>query len=311
MRGYVNAATFSLYIIEVLFVIRHSVADLSKPDFTSENGNRVDTNGGVTGSVSQLQENSSAPDGNSDSTELPSVHPLSTKEEPQAMKSDSARPDCDQKQPDSVTESGEDPALIEPYVHNKSGNGSAEAEANKQVVSLTEEREATGYDWESLITEGSDLLIFSSPNGSEAIRLVQKPLDLVTGFTSSTLSQIMENDNTNLSKMRIADPIESSGGQREIEFLSSQAGEAREQKDMDRAIDSLSFPNSSNSMSREITDDEVARYITDDCKVSMLNCLPMNFLCKCYRSMNFLCKCYVRLFASCMSELQGNNGQCN
>lgn len=257
---------------ESRFLRRHSVADLSKPDFASENGNKVDTNGGVTGSVSQLQENSSAPDGNSDSlsnpAELPSVHPLSTKEEPQAMKSDSARPDCDQKLPDSVTESGEDPALIEPYVHNKSGNGSAEveAEANKQVVSLTEEREATGYDWESLITEGSDLLIFSSPNGSEAIRLVQKPLDLVTGFTSSTLSQIMENDNTNLSKMRIADPIESSGGQQEIEFLSSQAGEARELKDMDRAIDSLSFPNSSNSMSREITDDEVARYITDDCK---------------------------------------------
>ncbi|KAG7028887.1 CRC domain-containing protein TSO1, partial [Cucurbita argyrosperma subsp. argyrosperma] len=228
---------------ESRFLRRHSVADLSKPDFASENGNKVDTNGGVTGSVSQLQENSSAPDGNSDSTELPSVHSLSTKEEPQAMKSDSARPDCDQKLPDSVTESGEDPALIEPYVHNKSGNGSAEAEANKQVVSLTEEREATGYDWESLITEGSDLLIFSSPNGSEAIRLVQKPLDLVTGFTSK-----------------------SSGGQQEIEFLSSQAGEAHELKDMDRAIDSLSFPNSSNSMSREITDDEVARYITDDCK---------------------------------------------
>lgn len=278
MRGNVTTVSFTLYIIETLFVIRHSDADLSKPDFSSENVNKVGADGGVTGNVAQLQDNSSAPDGKSDSlsnssTEPPSEHPVSTKEEPQAMKSDSPRPDCDQKLPDTVLKSGEVAAISDPCVQNKSGNGSSEAGGNKQVITHTEEKEGTGYDWESLITEGSDLLIFSSPNGSEAIRLVQKPLDLVTGFTSSTLSQIMENDNTNLSKMRIADPIESSGGQHEIEFLSSQAGEACELKDMDQAIDDLSFSNSSNSMSREITDDEVARYITDDCKVLMFNCL--------------------------------------
>ncbi|XP_022138009.1 protein tesmin/TSO1-like CXC 2 [Momordica charantia] len=256
---------------ESRFLRRHSDADLSKPDFSSENGNKVGTDGGVTGNVAQLPDNSSVPHGNSDSlanpsTELPSEHLLSTKEEPQATKCDSPRPDCDQKLPDCVIKLGEDPPLSNPCVQNKSGNGSSEAEGNKQVISHTEEREGTGYDWESLITEGADLLIFSSPNGSEAIRLVQKPLDLVTGFTSSTLSQIMENDNTNLSKMRIADPIESSGVQHEIEFPSSQAGEACEIKDMDQAVEGLSYPNSNNSMSREITDDEVAKYITDDCK---------------------------------------------
>ncbi|KAL0548224.1 hypothetical protein IC582_012672 [Cucumis melo] len=248
-----------------------SISDLSKPDFSTEDGSKVETDRGATGNVAELQDDSSAPDGKSDSlsnpsTELPSERPVSTNEEPQASKSDSSHPDCDQKLPDSVLKSGEDPALSDSCVKNKSGNESSEAEENKQVINHTEEREGTGYDWESLITEGADLLIFSSPNGSEAIRLVQKPLDLVTGFASSTLSQIMENDNANLSKMRIADPIECSGGQHEIEFLSSQAGEACELKDMDQGMDSLSFPNSSNSVSREITDDEVARYIADDCK---------------------------------------------
>ncbi|KGN56953.1 protein tesmin/TSO1-like CXC 2 [Cucumis sativus] len=256
---------------ESRFLRRHSISDLSKPDFSTEDGSKVETDGGATGNVAQLQDDSSPPDEKSDSlsnpsTELPSERPESTKEEPQASKSDSSRPDCDQKLPDSVLKSGEDLALSDSCVKNKSGNGSSEAEGNKQVINHTEEREGTGYDWESLMTEGADLLIFSSPNGSEAIRLVQKPLDLVTGFASSTLSQIMENDNADLSKMRIADPVESSGGQHEIEFLSSQAGEACELKDMDQGIDSLSFPNSSNSMSREITDDEVARYIADDCK---------------------------------------------
>lgn len=269
----VTTVYFTFYIIETLFLIRHSYSDPSKPDFTSENGNEVGTDGGVTGSVAQLQDISSAPDGKSDSvskpsTELPSKHPVSTKEVPPAMKSDSSRPDRDQKLPDSGLNAGE------PCVQNKSGNGSSEAEGNRQVVSHTEEREGTGYDWESMITEGSDLLIFSSPNGSEAIRLVQKPLDLVTGFASSTLSQIMENDNNNLSKMRIADPVESNCGQHEIEYLSSQAGEACELKDTNHATNSLSFPNSSNTMSREITDDEVARYITDDSKVLMFNCPP-------------------------------------
>lgn len=249
--------------------------------------------------MAQLPDNSSVPHGKSDSlanpsTELPSEHLLSTKEEPQATKCDSPRPDCDQKLPDCVIKLGEDPPLSNPCVQNKSGNGSSEAEGNKQVISHTEEREGTGYDWESLITEGADLLIFSSPNGSEAIRLVQKPLDLVTGFTSSTLSQIMENDNTNLSKMRIADPIESSGVQHEIEFPSSQAGEACEIKDMDQAVEGLSYPNSNNSMSREITDDEVAKYITDDCKVLMFNCLHSNLLCKSYANGSYVRIMHVR-----------------
>lgn len=277
LRGNVTSVYFTFHIIETLFINRHIYSDLSKPDFSSENENKVGTDGGNTGNVAQLQDNSSAPDGKSDSlsnpsTEPPSEHSVSTKEEPQASKSDSSHSDCNQKLPDSVLKSGEDPSLSDPCVKNKSEDGSSQAEGNKEVVSHTEEREGTGYDWESLITEGADLLIFSSPNGSEAIRLVQKPLDLVTGFTSSTLSQIMDNDNANLSKMRIADPIESSGGQHEIEFLSSEAGEACEIKDMDQGVDNLSFPNSSNSISREITDDEVARYIADDCKVLMFNC---------------------------------------
>ncbi|XP_022955434.1 protein tesmin/TSO1-like CXC 2 [Cucurbita moschata] len=259
---------------ESRFLRRRCYSDLSKPDFSSENGNK-----GVTGNVDELQVNSSAPDDKSESsTKLSS--------EPQALKSHSSRPDCDRPLPDS-----DDRAVSDPCVENNSGSGSSEAEGNRLVVSQTEEKEGTSYDWESLITEGADILIFSSPNGSEAIRLVQKP--------SSTLAQMMENDDANLSRMRIADPIESSGGQHEIEFSSSRAGEGCELKDMDQAIDDgISFPISSDSMSREITDEEVARYIADDC-------MPVSNL---HRGMRRRCLDFEAVVSRRKNMEDGSNG---
>lgn len=59
-------------------------------------------------------------------------------------------------------------------------------------------------DWESLVQDTADLLIFSSPNDAEAFRgIIQKSPGLETGLDASLSSSFLQNNITELQKMQL------------------------------------------------------------------------------------------------------------
>ncbi|WCJ23836.1 Tesmin/TSO1-like CXC domain-containing protein [Euphorbia peplus] len=166
---------------ESRFLRRHSIADPSKPEFSSGNGKKV-TDQEVVLDMAQFYDNSCELKENFDprvSVGEASVVPLNkhvqfATELPQELKYDSGSPESDQ-----TSRCGPMSELGGISGSEICGKSVAEGEANLQgIYQCEQKKEATDSDWENLITDAADLLIFNSPIDSEAFQgLMQRSVD--------------------------------------------------------------------------------------------------------------------------------------
>lgn len=157
-------------------------------------------------------------------------------------------------------------APLVPYVQKTSEEGSSNDEAHLQIICQTLQRkEGTGCDWESLISDAADLLIFDSPNGTEAFKgLMQNSLDPATRFCTSLAPQLSQNDVNDEQNVQVLD-IVGSGGQLETEDPSSQYGEASQLERTEQMEDHLN--NCMVSSQSEKEDNKVETPMQFNCKV--------------------------------------------
>ncbi|CAK7327104.1 unnamed protein product [Dovyalis caffra] len=230
---------------ETRFLKRHNYSDLSKPDFSSENGNDICKDEGVVVDVAQLYENSAELQENFDpgvsieessSVEPPSEDLKFAIELPQTLKCDCGSPDSDPTprcgtQKDTASESAGTSASLVPFVNKASHEGSPEGQVHLAgLYKIESKQEATECDWESLISDAADLLIFNSPIDAEGFKeLFQRSPNPVVGFCTSF---------NEVHKMQIIN-TNGSGEQNEMGDPSTQSGETIEQTQMDTAQENL------------------------------------------------------------------------
>ena len=211
-----------------LSVFRHNYSDLSKPEFSSGNGNEVCKDEGVVVDAAQLYDNSAELQENFDpgmsigesSVEPPSEHLKFATELPQTLKYGCGSPDsrCG-TQTDMVSESAGTSLSLVPFANEASHKSFLESK-----------KEATECDWESLISDAADLLIFNSPIDADGFKeLFQKSPNPVVGFCTSF---------NEVHKTQIVNPF-GSGEQNEMGDPSTQPGETIELTQMDPTQDNL------------------------------------------------------------------------
>lgn len=254
---------------ESRFLKRNNCLDPSKPEFSSENGNKACTNEGIGVDAAQLYDNSAELQENFDSgvsngeasAGPSSEHSKFAIELPRTLKYDCGSPDCDPT-PRCGTEAGCMSASLVQYGQEASAKDSSEGEVHLSEMCRTDQtREGTECDWESLISDAADILIFNSPNDSEAFRgLIQKSMDPLTRFCTSLMSQLPQNDVNNVQNTQIVDPIDS-GEQQETYDLSAKPGEDSELQEIDQTQDNpadiVLYKNMSSNTSEQM-DNEVA-----------------------------------------------------
>ncbi|KAK4587398.1 hypothetical protein RGQ29_024201 [Quercus rubra] len=182
---------------------RHNCSDPSKPEFSSENGNKVCTNEGIGVDATQLYDKSAELQDNFDSgvsdgeasVEPSSEHSKFAIELPRTLKYDCGSPVCDPT-PCCGTEAGCMPTSLVQCGQEASAKGSSEGEVHLSEMCRTDQtKEGLECDWESLISDCPDILIFNSPNDSEAFKgLIQKSVEPLTRFCSSLMSQLPRNE---------------------------------------------------------------------------------------------------------------------
>ncbi|ESR33242.1 hypothetical protein CICLE_v10004441mg [Citrus x clementina] len=184
---------------ETRFLRRNNCLGLSKPEFSSENGNKICRNDGVANDASQLYDNSAELQENFDprvSMEEVSVEASNDSkfaiELPQALKYDCGSPGCDSNpcniESNCMTEMASTSVSVVQFVQEASENGASEADVRLQrTCQMEQKNEVTGCEWESLISDAADLLIFNLPNDSEDFKgLMQKSLDSGGRYASVT-----------------------------------------------------------------------------------------------------------------------------
>lgn len=258
---------------ESRFLKRHNPSDLSKPEFSPESGNKVC----ASEDAAQLYNNSSetqedgvpvVPIGES-SVEPPSEHSKFVIELPRNLNYDCGSPDCNPTsrcgiiKEDCDSELAAFSASLAPYVQETSDKDSSEDEAHQQgICQSVRRREGTGCDWESLISDAADILIFDSPNSTEAFKeLMQHSLDPMTRFSSSIVPHLPQNNFSDEQLVQVIDTV-GSGQQLEIEDPSSQNGEASEMKETEQLQNHLNEYMVDNSTVKEDNNAETSMQLT-------------------------------------------------
>ncbi|CAB4292100.1 unnamed protein product [Prunus armeniaca] len=264
---------------ESRFLRRHNTSDPSKPESSLESGNKVSANE----DAAQLYINSEelredcvpGVSTGEDSVEPSSEHSKFVIELPRNLKYDCGSPDCRPTtrcgtEAHCELEVADLSAPLVPYVQKTSEEGSSNDEAHLQIICQTLQRkEGTGCDWESLISDAADLLIFDSPNGTEAFKgLMQNSLDPATRFCTSLAPQLTQNDVNDEQNVQVLD-IVGSGGQLETEDPSSQYGEASQLERTEQMEDHLN--NCMVSSQSEKEDNKVETPMQFNCKPAVLN----------------------------------------
>ncbi|XP_021828183.1 CRC domain-containing protein TSO1 isoform X2 [Prunus avium] len=263
---------------ESRFLRRHNTSDPSKPESTLASGNKVSANE----DAAQLYINSEelredcvpGVSTGEDSVEPSSEHSKFVIELPRNLKYDCGSPDCDPTRCGTEAhcelEVADLSAPLVPYVQKTSEEGSSNDEGHLQIICQTVQRkEVTGCDWESLISDAADLLIFDSPNGTEAFKgLMQNSLDPVTRFCTSLAPQLTQNDVNDEQNVQVLD-IVGSGGQLETEDPSSQYGEASQLERTEQMEGHLNHCMVSSQSEKE--DNKVETPMQFNCKPAVLN----------------------------------------
>ncbi|KAJ6324082.1 hypothetical protein OIU76_011394 [Salix suchowensis] len=225
---------------ETRFLKRHNYSDLSKPEFSSGNGNDVCKDEEVAVDAAQLYANSAELQDNFDpgmsigesSVEPPSEHLKLAVELPQTLKYDCGSPDsrC-ATQMDIVSESADTSLSLVPFTNEASQKSSLEGQVHPAgLYRIESEKEATGCDWESLISDAADLLVFNSPIDAEGFKeLFQKSPNPIVGFCTSF---------NEVQKTQIVNPF-GSGEQNEMGNPSTRPGETIELTQMDPTLDNF------------------------------------------------------------------------
>ncbi|KAE8712434.1 golgin subfamily B member 1-like isoform X1 [Hibiscus syriacus] len=185
--------------------------DPSKPELLSADGTKASR---IEETGVDVQENfdPGVPLGEA-SFELPNEPSSIAIELPQTLKYDCGSPGCDPTpciiEMNCVSQSTCTSLAIVPFIQEASQKGLSDVvdvqESSEKGLSdgmgvaatlqIERKRETIGSEWESLILETSDLLIFSSPNDSEAFRgVIQKSLDPGATFCSTLISQFPQHD---------------------------------------------------------------------------------------------------------------------
>ncbi|ONI26346.1 hypothetical protein PRUPE_1G019100 [Prunus persica] len=264
---------------ESRFLRRHNISDPSKPESSLESGNKVSANE----DAAQLYINSEelredcvqGVSTGEDSVEPSSEHSKFVIELPRNLKYDCGSPDCHPTtrcgtEAHCELEVADLSAPLVPYVQKTSEEGSSSDEAHLQIICQTVQRkEGTGCDWESLICDAADLLIFDSPNGTEAFKgLMQNSLDPVTRFCTSLAPQLTQNDVNDEQNVQVLDMV-GSGGQLETEDPASQYGEASKLERTEQMEGHLN--NCMVSSQSEKEDNKVETPLQFNCKPAVLN----------------------------------------
>ncbi|KAG7992012.1 hypothetical protein I3843_02G106800 [Carya illinoinensis] len=236
---------------ESRFLKRKTYLDGSKPEFSSGIGNKICTNEGIGMDGAQLFVNSAELQETFDpevslgeaSVQASTEHSKFVIELPCTLKYDCGSPDCDPP-PLCGTETGYvsdlvgKSALLVQNDQEASKKGSSEDEMHLSEMCQTGQKiEGMESGWESLISDVSDLLIFTSPTNSEAFKeLIEKSMDPMTRFSTSLMSQLQQIDINDVQTMQIVDPTGSSE-QHEINNPSAATGEASELQEIEQTKD--------------------------------------------------------------------------
>ncbi|KAL0414495.1 UNVERIFIED_CONTAM: protein tesmin/TSO1-like CXC 2 [Sesamum radiatum] len=215
---------------ESRFLRRHQLSDPSKPEFSSDDRSTIDTNKVNIESSKQSEEqrenlNQRVSDGevaggpSYDCSKLV----VESAEDPSYdfnSPNSSLRPSCGLKAKHMADYACNTSTLV-PFVQEGSQRGSYGSEVNIEGVSqVDQDKEASSCDWENLISDASNLLIFESPNDTDSYK---KSTDPGTSFYTS-----IPNDMQNMHSLCAAGPSEQVGEGGEPEHLSTQPGEGSE-----------------------------------------------------------------------------------
>ncbi|EXB51136.1 hypothetical protein L484_009100 [Morus notabilis] len=254
---------------ESRFIRRHSSSDPLKPEISSENGNAACTSEGVGVDPAQLYNNSAEQHENCDSgVDIGAVsvdpHNEGSKfviELPHTLKYDCGSPDDCVSTPcgveaDFALKLVDPSASLDPHVQEVREKGSSDGETQYHEMCLSERKiDGAVCDWESLISDTADILIFNSPNGSEAFKgLIQNSLEPVTRYCSSLAVELSGINNEH--HMQIVDPVSSE--QQNGEVPSSEIRDCSRLKDIGQTC-MASDPG-------ETKDNEAETYVAFSCK---------------------------------------------
>ncbi|XVF63063.1 hypothetical protein PTKIN_Ptkin09bG0058700 [Pterospermum kingtungense] len=209
--------------------------------------------GQLCGSTAEIQENFDPGVSLGEaSLELPNENSRFAIELPRTLKYDCGSPNCDPALCVIETACVSEPTCtslsIVPFVQEASekdlSNGGVEVAGMFQTE---QRRETVGCDWESMISDVAEVLIFNSPDDTEAFRgVIQKSLDPATRFCSTVISQFPQNDIDEVSQTIIDSD--------EHKDPSLQTGEAGDMKEIDHAHGYFENPSATSCMSGSLTD---------------------------------------------------------
>ncbi|KAK4434046.1 CRC domain-containing protein TSO1 [Sesamum alatum] len=200
---------------ESRFLRRHQLSDPSKPEFSSDNGSVVERNKGKmdTKKLDEQKENLD-----------PGTSNGQVAGEPSCEFDENFNYDRNSLKDKHVAEHAYNHSTLVPLVEETSQRQLYGSEVNKEGVSqIDQHKEAASCDWESLISDASDLLNLESPNDAESF---EKSVDPATTFYRS-IKNAMQN-------MHSLCPVvsgEQVGGRSEPENLLIQPGEGHESMD--------------------------------------------------------------------------------
>ncbi|KAF7806886.1 protein tesmin/TSO1-like CXC 2 [Senna tora] len=217
---------------ESRFLRRHNLLDTSKPKVLSEDGKKLSSNEEALADSTHAYRNSSELRGNTDqripmgdsSVEPSNENPNFPIELPQTLKYDCGSPGCDP--PPSGDETNSLLNLSSKAASDEaSKRNSPESVVLLQGICQIEPRnEGPECDWDTLLSDAADLLIFNTPNERDTLKgLMEKSFD-PTMHLSNFMSQMPQTTLNNGEKMSIIDPV-ASGSEHEIEDHHSKPGE--------------------------------------------------------------------------------------
>ncbi|KAL2530516.1 Protein tesmin/TSO1-like CXC 2 [Forsythia ovata] len=241
---------------ESRFLRRHQLPDPSKPEFASDDVNTVDISKEIVGACNELDEhqaNLDQPNSVGQVAGEPSFECSKLVVEfEQNFKYDcsspgsSLTPSCGLKTQHMAEYACTSSALI-PFVQEASQMGLFGSGVDLDGVSqIDQNKEATGCDWESLISDAPDQLIFESPNDTESYKKSVDP--------GKSLYSSISNDMPNTYSFCVAGAGEKAEEESEIENQCTQPGEGSELKEIAETHDIIS--GSSMSIPIEEVDNE-------------------------------------------------------
>lgn len=175
---------------ETRFLRRHQYLASSKPEFSSETDDKS-ASGGATDDV----------------------HELSTEQSNAANQLLlSLKYDCDSSQ-ENESEIGDMSASLVPYVQADPEKGTCEGDMDVGGTSQIEQnKETTGCDWDKLISDSMDLLVYDSPNEAKTLEgPFGNSMDQGTSFCTSLMSPSGNDDiddakNSEIAQNEVEDP---------------------------------------------------------------------------------------------------------